>query len=134
MASIYDFGDKPTPTLEVEEPKKKRTKNRETTLSPTEKRACQKKLVEMVEGAFNTLESAMKEADFSTAVKAAQIILDRSGFGPKSTVDVNTTSLDLSELTREELAERASRIADRLRMSQDLVAKDKAANKPVTIN
>jgi len=72
----------------------------------------------MVERAFEALEEAMDSADHQTAVKAAQIILDRTGFGPKSTVDVNTTHLDLTEMTREQLAERASQLAKRLREKQ----------------
>ena len=50
-----------------------------------------------------------------------QIVLDRSGFGPKSTMDVNTTTIDLSELTREQLAERAASIASILRAKKQAI-------------
>jgi hypothetical protein len=73
----------------------------------------------MVERAFETLQGAMTAADYSTAIKAAQIILDRAGFGPKSTVDVNTAVIDLSNMSREELAARASAIAQTLREKSD---------------
>lgn len=117
MASIYDFGGLPQAPKPEPEPKK-RSKKRES-LSTTEVRQGKLRLAEVVERAFTTLEDAMENADFSTAVKAAQIILDRSGFGPKSTVDVNTTTMDLSSLSREELAERASKISKMLRAQQD---------------
>lgn len=82
-----------------------------------------RRLADMVDRAFQTLEDATVHADFPTAIKAAQIILDRAGFGPKSTVDVNTTTIDLSALSREELAARASKIVDMLRaQSKELPA------------
>lgn len=116
MANIYDFETPhlPPDSKEEEEPKVKRSRNRESlSLSPSQIRSGQRKLYDMVETAFKTLEAAMKEADFNNAVKAALGILDRTGFGPKSTLDINT--FDLSELSKEELAERAERISAMLR-------------------
>ena len=114
MASVYDI-DNPFPKPDQPE-KVKRSKHREF-LTSSELVAGKRKLADMVDRAFLALEEAMVSADHTTAVKAAQIILDRAGFGPKSTVDVNTTTLDLSSLSREELAARASGIADMLRQS-----------------
>jgi len=104
MASIYDFGDPPKPPVMEEDPK--RSKKRES-LNGSQLRAGKLSLLEMVEAAFETLRNAMREADWPTAIKAAQIVLDRAGHGPKSTVDVNTTHRDLSALTQDELKERA---------------------------
>lgn len=117
MASIYDFGGIPSPPSNPDPKPVKRSKKRES-LSTTEIRVAKQRLSDMVERAFETLETAMECADYGTAIKAAQIILDRAGFGPKSTVDVNTTHLDLSSLSKEELAERASKIAGLLRASR----------------
>jgi len=115
MASIFDLDpDDLPPRSQKEEITLKRSKHRES-ITPSDYSKGKRTLMSMVESAFDCLEDAVKSADFPTAIKAAQIILDRSGFGPKSTVDVNTTSLDLSTLSREELAERASRISHQLR-------------------
>jgi len=115
MASIFDLDPNDLPPRPKEEDlPMKRSKHREH-LSNSDFAAGKRTLMSMVESAFDCLENAVQHADYPTAIKAAQIILDRSGFGPKSTVDVNTTSMDLSALTREELAERASRISHLLR-------------------
>ena len=98
----------------------RRSKHRES-LSSYEVTQGKRRLADMVESAFNCLESAVKEADWSTAIKSAQIILDRSGFGPRTTVDVNSVHIDLSNLTREELAARAEKISGMLRGSQKVI-------------
>lgn len=128
MANIFD-SDPPTPKSLNEEPAT-RSKKRET-LSSYDITSGKRTLAEMVKVAFNTLECAMKEADFPTAVKAAQVILDRAGFGPKSTMDINTTNLDLSNLSREELAERAGRVAAMLRDQGKTV---EPPTKPYSVN
>lgn len=113
MSSVFDeFGSAPLPSG-LESPIK-RSKTREH-LSSSDVVAGKRKLSDMVELAFSTLEDAARFADFPTAVKAAQIILDRAGFGPKSTVDINATTIDLTALTRDELAERALKIAAMVR-------------------
>lgn len=115
MASIFDF-DPPAPSKpdpESETPTK-RSKHRET-LSNADVNRAKKTLSEMVEQAFDTLREAMAAADHPTAVKAAQILLDRAGFGPKSNLDVTTFNYDLSSLSKDELADRALQIATRLR-------------------
>jgi len=118
MPSIFDL-DEPTPRIEEPE-RPKRSKHRES-LSSFELSTGRRKLADMVDRAFQCLEEAMISADHPTAIKAAQIILDRAGFGPKSTVDANTTTLDLTALTREELAERASKVATLLRGQQKVI-------------
>lgn len=114
MTSIYDGlpGSAPSPDEQSSTPAK-RTKKRER-LSSSELRSGKVRMYEMVERAFQTLEDAMTEADYPTAVKAALGILDRTGFGPQSKLDVTTTNINLAELTKEELAERARRVADLL--------------------
>ena len=119
MANIYDFEDAPKSAKSEETPSRSedapRKRERES-LSPSQLAKGRRTLLQMVETAFNTLERAMESADWPTAIKAAQIVLDRSGFGPKSTVDVNTSAIDLSSLTREELAERAMKVHALLKM------------------
>lgn len=114
MANVFDLDTIVSPVEKKPEPKK-RSKNRET-LTPAQRTSGQVKLHELVDIAFNTLEEAMIFGDYSTATKAAQITLDRAGYGPKSTVDINQTSLDLSALSKEELAQRAQKLADHLRL------------------
>ncbi len=115
MASIFDDIDIPSRPV-VEEPKP-RSKKREA-LTGYEVVQGKRRLADMVEIAFDTLEEAAKTADHATAVKAATAILDRAGFGPKSTVDVNTTTIDLTTLSRAELAERASKVHQMLKDAQ----------------
>lgn len=110
---IYDFPNLP-PIPEAKEEPKKRSKNREN-LTTSQISTGKRTLIQMVEEAFSTLQDAMREADWPTAIKAATAVLDRSGFGPKTTVDVNTTNIDLSELSKEELADRAARVAALIR-------------------
>jgi hypothetical protein len=115
MASIFDMdpeGMPPRPPEILDTPK--RSKTRES-LSNFEVTQGKRRLADMVEEAFKVLQEAMVHADYATGIKAAQIILDRAGFGPKSTVDVNSVHVDLSNLTREELAARAEKISGMLR-------------------
>lgn len=115
MASIFDDDvDAPQASPTAKEKSIKRSKHRES-LTSTELASGKRRLSDMVTDAFNTLQQAMTEADHPTAIKAAQIILDRSGFGPKNTVDINTTNVDLSSLSREELADRAAQLVAKLR-------------------
>ena len=117
MASIFDdLDDTPIRTMEPEPVK--RGKHRES-LTSAEIASGKRKLSAMVERAFETLEVAMREADFSVAIKSAQIILDRAGFGPRTTMDINTTTVDLSSLSREDLAARATQIAGILRATAE---------------
>lgn len=53
--------------------------------------------------AFDTIQEAMQFADYSVAVQASKLVLDRSGFGPSSTLRVEDAT-DLSNLSTEELA------------------------------
>lgn len=111
MASVFD----------EDIPQKKKDKTRASKadervkLSPQELAEGKSKLFKMVTRAFDTLEQAMNEGDFNNAVKAAQIILDRTGFGPKSSIDVSATIQDLSGLSHEELATRAQKLLEQLR-------------------
>lgn len=116
MTSIYDQVDATSLTALPDDrpPAKKRAAKREA-LNTTQVREGKRKLSELVDAAFNTLEQAMELADYATAVRAATVILDRTGFGPKSTMDVNTTHIDLSSLSKEQLAARASKVAEMIR-------------------
>lgn len=118
MTSIYD-GVETSSKPQDEEPSVvvKRNKNRDP-LTTTELRQGKQRLFQIVERAFQTLEEAMEKADYSTSVKAALGVLDRTGFGPKSSMDVTTTNIDLSNLTKEELAARAQKVAELIRAAQ----------------
>jgi hypothetical protein len=134
--SIFD--DLPDTPLKEERQEKsiKRSKHREA-LTPGEAVEGKRRLYSMVEKAFDALEEAIQTADHATAIKAAQILLDRAGFGPKSTVDLNSTHMDLSNLTKEELADRASRISAQLRAKAGLLPEStppSKPSKPVTVN
>lgn len=61
------------------------------------------RLEDMVGMAFDTIQEAMQFADYSVAVQASKLVLDRSGFGPSSTLRVEDAT-DLSNLSTEELA------------------------------
>lgn len=114
MSNIYDLSTDP-PVAPLEAPK--RSKKRET-LSASEIRAGHAALTELRDLAVRALQDAMQFADHATSIKAAQILLDRIGYGPKTTVDINTTNIDLSVLSREELAERAAKISEMLRVAR----------------
>ena len=113
--------DEIPPDLQAQVPRiaSKRSGHRETPLqcelSLQELREGRQGLKHLVNASLEVLGLILLEGDYKDALRAAQIILDRSGFGPKSTLEVNTTFTDLSELSRAELAERASAIAETLR-------------------
>lgn len=83
--------------------------------TPLARAAAKQRLLMMVEPAFEMLVKAMESDDIRSGVKAAEIILDRAGFGPKSTVMVEDNRDNLANLTREELAQRAASLAERAR-------------------
>jgi hypothetical protein len=82
--------------------------------APLVKAQAKKRLLAMVEPAFQVLLDAMQSQDENVAVRAAKIVLDRAGFGPQSKVVVQDDREDLSRLSKTELAERARRIAEEL--------------------
>lgn len=117
MGNIFDAVETVVGNLDPKDqaPAKKRSKSRDLeALTSTQLRHGRMKLADMIDLAFRTLEEAMDNADYNTATRAAVALLDRTGFGPKSTVDVNTTHVNLSEMTNEELAERALRLHAKL--------------------
>lgn len=126
MSSIFDDQPTPPPSNVVDQPKRSRTRDlgRER-LSASEVNRGKRRLAEGVEFAFDTLERAMECADWQTAVKAATAYLDRAGFGPRSNMEAPPASArDLTELSREDLADYAHKIAMLLKSR---VATDKAA-------
>ncbi len=110
--------DEPPPEVVEEEPKRSKKRGKET-ITALELREGQSRLYRLSDLAFQTLEDAMRNADYPTATKAAQTVLDRSGFGPKSTVDVNTTHIELADLSLEELADRAERLRKLITAQQE---------------
>jgi hypothetical protein len=72
------------------------------------------RLSKLVGRAFETLERNLFADDEKVQVQAAMGILDRSGYGPHSKITVEESHEDLSNLSNEELKERAMRIAQQL--------------------
>src|SRR5262245_55494000 len=104
MDNIFDFVPPPPPPP-PEEPS--RSKKRIIGLTPASAVSAKVTLEAAVQTALDVLESAMRCADWPTAVKAALGILDRAGLGPRSVVEIDDLRRDLSLLSRSELAERA---------------------------
>jgi len=69
------------------------------------------RLNKLVPRAFRTLEKNLFADDEKVQVQAALGILDRTGYGPKSTVSVEDEREDLTKLTPDELRQRALNIA-----------------------
>lgn len=111
--NVFDIGGPSAPVEKKPEPKR-RSKHRET-LTQQQLINGQVKLNDLVDLAFETLREAMVSSDFNNAIRAAQITLDRAGYGPKQTVDINQTTMDLSNLSKDELAARAQKLADTLK-------------------
>lgn len=74
------------------------------------------RLMCLVEPAFEMLLKAMESTDIRAGVKAAEIILDRAGMHAKLAVEVIGSS-NLANMSRQELADRASELAERARIA-----------------
>src|SRR5678809_1603910 len=70
---------------------------------PQTKAEISKKLHAAVPKAIRALEQAMTFGEYGEMIRAAQIILDRAGYGPKSTVVVEELPDDLSNLSDTEI-------------------------------
>lgn len=84
--------------------------------SPMAKAQARKRLMMLVEPAFEMLIKAMESNDMKSGVRAAEIILDRAGFGPKATLQIQDERDNLANLSTEELQARAERLAARARL------------------
>jgi hypothetical protein len=118
LPSVFDHSSIPADPEQVPENEPRKRSNKRPELTSLELKEGNKSLFSLVDKAFHTLNEAMENADYSTAVKAAQIVLDRTGFGPKSTVDVNNNTFDFSEMSADELASRAEKLAFELRSTR----------------
>lgn len=95
--------------------------------TPMIRQAARERLQMLVDPAVNALQTVMQQGkcdacgrsdDPLVVVKAAQLVLDRTGHGPHSTVTVNSTAAELSELTNIQLAERLEQRARELRAQE----------------
>lgn len=68
------------------------------------------RLLAMSDEALDALHEAMAKGDWPVVVRTAFGILDRSGFGPSSTVKLDTTENDLKQLTDTELEARTQQV------------------------
>lgn len=69
------------------------------------------RMQKLVPKAFRTLEQNLYSDDDKVSTAAALGILDRCGYGPSSKITVEDASTDLSQLSSEELRQRALDIA-----------------------
>lgn len=76
----------------------------------------------LVEPAFQALLEAMEGGDLKVAVKAAEIVLDRAGFGPKATLEIEDARDNLANTSGEELLKRIELV--RARAHQLVAAKE----------
>ena len=80
--------------------------------APQNLRAARKRMLEMADGAMVALQDALDNGDIKESTNAARIVLDRSGLGPTSTVDlVEKRGDDYSRMSGDELAEKAQALA-----------------------
>lgn len=105
MGSLFDVL-KPAETPEQSQP--------EPEIRPLSKQEARAKLQHAVPKAIFALESAMTNGDYPEMVRAATAILDRAGYGPKQTVQIEEAPEDLSTLSESELRARVQRIYDLL--------------------
>lgn len=103
MANIFDLNTPPTSGESLDGGRSVRTNKRLDKLTSLDVVSRKTKLVDLTDTALAALEDAMKNADHGNSVKAAQIVLDRTGFGPKSTVEVSSVHMDLSKMTTDDL-------------------------------
>lgn len=97
--------------------------------APMARLAAQRRLLTMVEPAFDALMNAIAAGDIKEQIKAATIILDRAGVGPTSTLELKDER-QYSELTREQLAARAEQIAAVLRRPDPVPNDDAPPDEP----
>jgi hypothetical protein len=76
--------------------------------------AAKMRLLALVEPALVALNRALAAEDLSVATKAAMVILDRAGFGPKATLVNEQQAQDLSSLSKNDLMERGQAILKRI--------------------
>jgi hypothetical protein len=72
------------------------------------------KLKSLIEPALDCLEQAMLRADWPHAIKASLAILDRAGLSVVHKMEVLQKAEDFTSMSRDELAARAAKIAERL--------------------
>ena len=82
--------------------------------APAVKIAAQRRLLEMIDPAFDALLRAVEECDeWPTKVRAAIAVLDRAGFGPTTSLRVEEPGHDYANLSSEELKARAMAIVEK---------------------
>lgn len=82
-------------------------------MSPLARAEAKRQLMCMLEPAFAALMRAMDSDDMKSAVRAAEIILDRAGFGPKATLEIEDTRDNLANTSGEELLKRIDLLKSR---------------------
>lgn len=93
----------------------------------------QRRLLSLQEKAIKALETLFDFcADDRVTLEAAKAVLDRTGLGPRSTLQVDQRQEDLSNLSELELAERAEKASKRLRELHMLRMSDDVAKRDVT--
>lgn len=78
--------------------------------TPLAKSKIKARLLAMSDEALDALHEAIAKGDWPVVVRTAFGILDRSGFGPSSTVKIDNTEADLKQLTDVELEARTQQV------------------------
>lgn len=120
MANVFDLIQ---PTALIDEPVKRARNNkiRQERLSPSELREGKSRLANLSEESMETLQEAMRFAEYPAAIQAAKIVLDRSGFGPSSTLHIDVSALE--EVPTEQLLSRGMELLGESREGMALLQK-----------
>lgn len=81
--------------------------------------AAKTRLLYMVEPALRVLNKCMISGDLNVALKAAQIILDRAGFHPHATLEIEEKPKDYSDVSTDDLIKRNLQLANIVKSSQE---------------
>ena len=113
MASIFDFPEiTPETQSPLDSPPSKAKTGRRGRLLITAADLAEGKrvLAGMISGAMVRLHEIIETGSDQDALKGIQMLLDRSGFGPKSAIDVTTTNIDLTNVSIQDMMDRVRAI------------------------
>lgn len=76
--------------------------------------AARTRLLYLVEPALRVMNKCMASGDLNVALKAAQIVLDRAGFHPHATLEIEEKAVDYATMSNMQLRNRAQKLIDAL--------------------
>lgn len=101
MTNIFEQQQATDPRDDEAIPRSNKVRRR---LTAAELRAGRERLSALSDDAFETLREAIRYAEYPTAIQAAKIVLDRTGFGSEQTININDNRLE--DVPTEKLLER----------------------------